>query len=122
MFTIHSQSGGARSKTASEVAMAKARARSAKRNSPKRKSSKRNSPKRKSPKRKSPKRKSSKRNSPKRKSPKRNSPKRKSPSRSRSPRTRGISRTECKSRCKVLPSVTRSQRRQKNNCYVNCKK
>ena len=102
MFTIHSQSGGARSKTASEVAMAKARARSAKRNSPKRKSPKRKSPKR--------------------KSPKRNSPKRKSPSRSRSPQSRGISRAECKSRCKVQPSATRSQRRQKNNCYVNCKK
>ena len=117
MFTIHSQSGGARSKTASEVAMPKARARSAKRNSPKRNSTKRKSPKRKSPKRNSPKRKS-----PKRKSPKRKSPKRKSPSRSRSPQSRGISRAECKSRCKVLPSISRSQRRQKNNCYVNCKK
>ena len=53
------------------------------------------------------------------------SPPKRSPrnnSRSRSPSSRGISRAECKSRCRNLPTANKSQRRQQNNCYVNCKK
>tara|TARA_Y100001958_G_C20780158_1_gene252130 strand:- start:19 stop:522 length:504 start_codon:yes stop_codon:yes gene_type:complete len=85
----------------------------------KRRSSKRSSPRR-----------STKRSSPRR-SAKKSSPKRSSPRRSmksvrmvdrKSPLARGISVGECKSRCRDLPSNTKSQRREKNNCYVNCKK
>ena len=67
-----------------------------------------------------------KRSPPKRRpSPKRRSPPKRSPrnnSRSRSPSSRGISRADCKSRCRNLPTANKSQRRQQNNCYVNCKK
>ena len=64
-------------------------------------------------------------NSPRRgSSPKRGRSPKRSPrnnSRSRSPASRGISRDDCKSRCRNLPTDNKSQRRQQNNCYVNCK-
>ena len=71
---------------------------------------------------------SSRRASPRKASPRRSSPRRASPRKARvsksprSPSARGISRKECKSRCRNLPTKTKLQRRQKNNCYTNCKK
>ena len=54
-------------------------------------------------------------------SPRRGSSPKRGRSPKRSPSSRGISRDDCKSRCRNLPTDNKSQRRQQNNCYVNCK-